>query len=340
MPGIRRVRKGQGFAYQAADGHWLRARDVDDAAHLQRIRSLAIPPAYEQVWICPLDSGHVQATGRDARGRKQYRYHPSWRARREDDKFGRMVAFGEALPRLRRRVAQALAANNGKRGPRTGRDAVLAALVRLLDTTLVRVGNEAYARTNRSYGLTTLRNRHASVRGDRTMLCFRGKSGVQHEVVLDDPRVAAIVRRCQDLPGQELFQYTDDEGHVHSLGSADVNDHIRALCGDDFTAKDFRTWHATVHAWRHLSPCTRLAQAFPASLSGRRQVINQALKVVASHLGNTVAVCRKSYVHPEVLVCALADEWPQAPASVSTLRGLSADERCVLAFLRARAVIA
>ena len=338
MPGIRRVRRGRGFAYRDADGRWLRSTDKADAAHLQRIRALAIPPAYDEVWICPLDGGHVQATGRDARGRKQYRYHALWRARREDHKFERMLVFGEVLPRLRRHVAQALAAPVGQR---PGRELVLATLVRLLDTTLVRVGNEEYARTNKSYGLTTLRNRHASVHGHRLVLSFRGKSGVQHEVVLEDPRVATIVRRCQDMPGQELFQYVDEQGSVHSVGSAEVNEYIRNLCGHDFTAKDFRTWHATVHAWTHLSPGQQAAaQEGVASLSARRRVVNEALKEVAARLGNTVAVCRKSYVHPEVLVCALAGEWPAEPDTLPARRGLSVAERRVLAFLKARSVLA
>jgi DNA topoisomerase-1 len=338
MPGIRRVRRGKAFAYRDADGRWLNMKDEADAAHLQRIRSLAIPPAYEDVWICALDNGHLQATGRDARGRKQYRYHPLWRARREGDKFERMLAFGEVLPRLRRAVSQALAAPVGRR---PGREVVLAAVIRLLDTTLVRVGNEEYARSNKSYGLTTLRNRHASVQGDRLLLRFRGKSGVQHEVMLEDPRVAAIVRRCQDMPGQELFQYTDEQGEVHNLGSADVNEHIRALCGQDFTAKDFRTWHATVHAWQCLAPCAMVdAVAIPDSASARQRTVNQALKEVAARLGNTVAVCRKSYVHPEVLVCALAGEWPPGPDQLPPKRGLSVQERGVLAFLKARTALA
>lgn len=341
MPGIRRVRRGSGFAYQAADGHWLRAGDEVDRLHLQRIRALAIPPAYEEVWICPLDAGHVQATARDARGRKQYRYHALWRARRDDDKFDRMHAFGLALPRLRRRVAQTLAASAGQ--PHLDRDVVLAAVVRLLDTTLIRVGNEEYARTNRSYGLTTLRNRHARVSGSRLMLRFRGKSGVQHEVLLDDARVAGVVRRCQELPGQELFQYTDDSGAAHVVDSADVNDYIRSLCGDEFTAKDFRTWHATVHAWAQLAPDAKAARdggeaPCSESAAARRRMVNEALKEVASRLGNTVAVCRKSYVHPHVLVCALQDEWPDEAGTgpSAPCRGLNAQERRLLAFLQCR----
>lgn len=337
MPGIRRVRRGRGFAYQADDGHWLSADDEIDQAHLQRIRSLAIPPAYEQVWICPVAAGHMQATGRDARGRKQYRYHPQWRERQEGDKFERLLAFGEALPRLRRRVSQALASPIGRR---PGRAIVLATLIRLLDTTLVRVGNEAYARDNRSYGLTTLRCRHAQVQGSQLVLRFRGKSGVRHDVRLDDPRVAAIVRRCQDMPGQELFQYVDDDGVAHAVGSAELNEQIRQVCGEDFTAKDFRTWHATVHAWARLSPCASNVKPEGTvcevpSQAARKRLVNEALREVAGLLGNTLAVCRKSYVHPHVLECALLNEWPQLVEAAPARRGLNGHERTLLAFLRA-----
>jgi DNA topoisomerase-1 len=337
MPGIRRVRRGRGFAYQAEDGHWLRPGDAHDEAHLERIRSLAIPPAYEQVWICPLPTGHMQATGRDARGRKQYRYHPQWRVLQDEDKFDRMLAFGEALPRLRRCVSKALAAPLGRR---PGREIVMATLIRLLDTTLVRVGNEAYARDNRSYGLTTLRSRHAQVQGSRLVLRFRGKSGVQHEVQLEDPRVAAIVRRCQDMPGQELFQYVDDDGVIHSVGSAELNEHIRQCCGEAFTAKDFRTWHATVHAWARLSPCAPCIKGeVPGAdhgVTARKRLVNDALREVAGLLGNTLAVCRKSYVHPRVLDCALQAQWPEQTLPLPPRRGLSAEERALLEFLKVR----
>ena len=239
-PGIRRIRDGDGFVYRGVDGKRVRR-----AAELRRIRALAIPPAYEDVWICPRADGHLQATGRDARGRKQYRYHPDWRLAKDADKFERMLEFGAALPRIRKRVKADLA---GPVGATPGRETVLATIVRLLDTTYVRIGNEEYARANRSFGLTTLRNRHAAVSGTRLRLKFRGKSGKEHEVALDDPRVARVVRRCQAMPGQDLFQYVDDDGSVHAVGSADVNDYIRAISGADFTAKDFRTWHGTAHA--------------------------------------------------------------------------------------------
>jgi DNA topoisomerase-1 len=310
MPGIRRVRRGERFHYVRPDGRPLR-----DAAELERIRKLAIPPAYREVWICPLPHGHVQATGRDARGRKQYRYHPQWRLARDADKFGRMLAFGRALPRIRRRVQQDLAP------PASGhphRQAVLAALVRLLDTTLLRVGNDEYARSNGSYGLTTLRNRHAQVQGSSLRLRFRGKHGIAVDVALEDPRVARIVRRCQAMPGQELFEYADDDGTIRRVGSADVNEYLREASGDDFTAKDFRTWHATVHA---------------LALARRGCAPNEILTEVSARLGNTVAVCRKAYVHPGVLELSCE---PCEAAAPRRRTGLSAAEADLLAFLASR----
>jgi DNA topoisomerase-1 len=322
QPGIRRIRGDDGFVYRRADGRPLRAR-----AELERIRTLAIPPAYEDVWICPDPRGHVQATGRDARGRKQYRYHPEWRAHRDANKFERMLEFGAALARVRRHVAKDL---EGPVGARPRRETVLATVVRLLDATLVRVGNDEYARENRSYGLTTLRNRHAAVDGSTLTLKFRGKSGVLHEVELEDPRVARVVRRCQAMPGQELFTYVDEAGATRSVGSADVNDYIRAASGADFTAKDFRTWHGTVHAlmlWAEQS----------AAGAARRLSANQVLAEVARRLGNTVAVCKKSYVHPrvlEVLTAGHADALERVAASSGPrAEGLDAAERQLLAFL-------
>ncbi|WP_280156517.1 DNA topoisomerase IB [Piscinibacter sp. XHJ-5] len=307
MPGIRRVRRGERFAYRLPDGKPLR-----DATALERIRKLAIPPAYTDVWICPLPHGHLQATGRDARGRKQYRYHAEWRLARDADKFARMLEFGCALPRIRRRVQRDLAR------PANGhpdRHAVLAALVRLLDTTLLRIGNDEYARTNGSYGLTTLRNRHAAVQGSSLRLRFRGKHGIVHDVSIEDPRVARIVRRCQAMPGQELFEFEDDDGSIRCVGSADVNDYLREASDADFTAKDFRTWHATVHALA----LVRQGRAAP-----------DILGEVAKRLGNTVAVCRKSYVHPGVLEQA---GQPCAAAAGSRRTGLSAAEAQLLEFL-------
>lgn len=320
-PGIRRLRVGDGFAYRGVDG-----RKIRNATQLRRIASLAIPPAYEDVWICPRANGHLQATGRDARGRKQYRYHRDWRAAKDADKFARMLEFGAALPRIRRCVRDVLAA---PLGAKPDRDTVRATIVRLLDTTYVRIGNEEYARENKSFGLTTLRNRHAAVSGSTLSLRFRGKSGKEHEVALDDPRVARVVRRCQAMPGQELFQYLDDEGSAHAVDSADVNDYIREISGADFTAKDFRTWHGTVHA---LALWVAQGSAQPA---GMRQLLSE----VAARLGNTVAVCRKSYVHPRVLAVlpTAADDATLARLEKARRRaGLAACERHLLAFLTKR----
>ena len=321
-PGIRRIRKGDGFVYRHADG-----KPVRNAAELERIRKLAIPPAYENVWICTHPRGHLQATGRDARGRKQYRYHPEWRLARDADKFERMLEFGAALPRIRRRVTTDLAKPVGAQ---PARETVLATLVRLLDTTLVRVGNDEYARTNNSFGLTTLRNRHAAVSGSTLKLRFRGKSGVIHEVALEDPRVAKVVRRCQAMPGQDLFQYEDEAGLTRAVGSSDVNDYIREASGAAFTAKDFRTWHGSVHA------LTLWAEQMAADAASRLSA-NQVLAEVARRLGNTVAVCKKAYVHPRVLQ-VLAAENADALTGLSEKTsgrgtGLSASERQLLSFL-------
>ena len=320
-PGIRRIRVGADFAYVGPDGKRLRK-----AAELQRIRALAIPPAYEDVWICVRANGHIQATGRDARGRKQYRYHRDWRLAKDADKFERMLEFGAALPRIRKRVAADLAAPVGTM-PR--RATVLATIVRLLDTTYLRIGNEEYARENKSFGLTTLRNRHAAVSGDRLRLRFRGKSGKEHEVASDDPRVAKVVRRCQAMPGQELFQYVDEDGEARAVGSDEVNDYIREISGADFTAKDFRTWHGTTHAlalW--IEHCAAEGKPRPST--------KELLGEVAKRLGNTVAVCKKSYVHPRVLEALAGEvkvELIEELDKASRRAGLSAGERRLLAFL-------
>ena len=317
--GFARQRRGKGFVYLTPDGQRL-----TDAEHLLRIRQLAIPPAYTQVWICTSPKGHLQATGRDARGRKQYRYHNEWRQARDASKFDRMLEFGAALPRIRARVKADLAAS----GAQPTRSGVLAALVRLLDTTLVRIGNEEYARTNGSFGLTTLRNRHAVVKGSTLQLRFRGKSGVFHQVALNDPRVARIVRRCQALPGQELFQYQDENGDPRTLGSAEVNDYLRDITDADFTAKDFRTWHASVRA-------LDLNLAGPdAGVGARQSHARQVLSEVAARLGNTVAVCKKSYVHPRVLLALL--EVPVDNAILKAPRrkaGMTNAERRFIEFL-------
>ena len=316
-PGIRRLRVGDAFAYRDVDG-----RKIRNAAELRRIASLAIPPAYEDVWICTRANGHLQATGRDARGRKQYRYHPEWRVAKDADKFERMLEFGAALPRIRKRVKDDLAAPVGAT---PGRATVLATIVRLLDTTYVRIGNEEYARENKSFGLTTLRNRHAAVSGSKLRLRVRGKSGKEHEVALDDPRVARVVRRCQAMPGQELFQYTDD-GQPRMVDSADVNDYIREIAGANFTAKDFRTWHGTAHA----------LALWVAQDDGRPAGMKQLLSEVAARLGNTVAVCKKSYVHPRVLEVLTKTADGATVARLEQARpkaGLVVSERRLLSFL-------
>jgi DNA topoisomerase I len=284
-PGIARRRIGKAFRYLHADGSTVR-----DGAILGRIRALAIPPAWTDVWICERDDGHLQATGRDARGRKQYRYHRRWREVRDDTKYGRMVAFAKALPRIRRRVRRDLAL------PGLPREKVLATIVRLLERTRIRVGNEEYARENDSFGLTTLRERQVKVRGGKLNFRFRGKSGVQHDIELTDPGLAAIVRRMQDLPGQELFQYIDENGETRGIESADVNAYLKEIAKDDFTSKDFRTWAGTVLAARALQALA----PFESVAEGKRNVV-QAIEAVAKKLGNTKAVCRKCYVHPAIL---------------------------------------
>jgi DNA topoisomerase-1 len=284
-PGIKREPRGSGFRYLDAGGAAIR-----DAATLERIRSLVIPPAWREVWICPHPSGHIQATGRDDRGRKQYIYHPRWRQVRDEAKFSHMALFGAALPKIRRRVSRDM------KLPGIPRAKVLATLVRLLERTLIRIGNDEYARTNGSFGLTTLRNHHAEVRGSKIRFRFRGKSGKLHEIDLADPRLARLVKRCQDLPGQELFQYVDEEGQPHAVGSVDVNDYLREITGEDFTAKDFRTWAATLLAAEALA-----SELPPASAAAAQRTIAGIVKSVAARLGNTATICRKCYIHPAVI---------------------------------------
>ena len=290
MPGIRRKKAGKGFTYVGADGKTIR-----DQKELARIRSLAIPPAYTDVWICPTANGHIQATGRDARGRKQYRYHPKWREVRDETKFGRMLAFSEVLPRIRERVEKDL----GR--PGLPREKVLATVVRLLECTSIRVGNDEYARANRSFGLTTLQDRHVEVSGSSLRFEFRGKSGKAHTVSLSDRRLARIVQRCQALPGEDLFQYLDDEGVRQTIGSGDVNDYIRQISGQEFTAKDFRTWTGTILAVAALTE----AGGWNSQRQAKSNVL-RAIDRVAEQLNNTRAVCRKYYVHPAVFETYLA----------------------------------
>jgi DNA topoisomerase-1 len=293
--GIRRVREKGGRKDGPPRFHYVgpSGRRVRNARTLARIARLAIPPAYEDVWICTDPRGHLQATGRDARGRKQYRYHADWSRARNDRKHSRMWSFGKALGRLRAAVRRDL------RRPGLPREKVLALVVNLLDTTQVRVGNAEYARTNGSFGLTTLRDRHARFpsRG-KALLHFRGKGGAEHDVLVEDPRLAQLVRRCQELPGQALFQYVDDEGKRHAIDSGQVNDYLRERMGDEFSAKDFRTWHATLHA---LTLFDKVPVPEKHSERALRGCINAVVKDVASALRNTPAVCRKSYINPKVI---------------------------------------
>ena len=284
-PGILRRRRGRGFEYVDHRGRVIRRR-----AELDRIARLAIPPAWKDVWICGNPRGHLQACGRDARGRKQYRYHAGWRTFRDEVKYDQMLAFATALPALRRQIARDLSASG------LPRRKVLAAVVQLLETTLIRVGNEEYARDNDSYGLTTMRNRHVTVSKSTLRFRFKGKGGKSHDIAFDDSRLARIVRRCQDLPGHELFGYIDEDGSAQNIGSADINEYLRDVTGQDFTAKSFRTWAATV-----LAACA--LQEFPGRQSNvqtKRNIV-QAVEAVAGVLGNTPAICRKSYIHPGII---------------------------------------
>ncbi len=326
QPGIARQRAGEGFRYLHPDGSPVR-----DPATLERIRALAIPPAWRDVWICPQADGHLQATGRDARGRKQYRYHPRWRQVRDEAKYQHVLAFGKALPDIRRRVDAAL------RLPGLPREKVLATIVHLLEATMMRIGNEEYARQNRSFGLTTLRDRHVRIDGSEVEFHFRGKSGVRHSVRVDDPRLARIVRKSRDLPGQELFQYIDDDGQQRSIDSADVNDYLRELSGADYTAKDFRTWAGTVLAALALQEYEKVDTE-----AQRKKNVVRAIETVAGRLGNTPSVCRKCYVHPAVLESYLdgtmlaALEQGAREELQQELHGLQPEEAAVLALLQQR----
>jgi DNA topoisomerase-1 len=324
-PGITRKRIGKGFVYVAPAG-----KIIGDAVELKRIKSLAIPPAWTDVWICPLENGHLQATGRDAKGRKQHRYHPRWREVRDATKYHRMISFAAVLPRIREQVQRDLSLNG------LSREKVLGAVVRLLEATAIRVGNEEYARKNGTFGLATLKNRHVDVSGGRIRFQFRGKSGVQHAIDLEDKRLAKIIKSCQDLPGYELFQYIGDDGELHAIDANDVNEYLKQIAGEEFTTKDFRTWNGTV-----LAACA-LKELKPMNGSSRAQLkrnIVQAIEAVAKRLGNTKAVCRKCYIHPAII---------QAYEDGSLFRSLrirvsgndgalSSDEAAVASFLRRQA---
>jgi DNA topoisomerase-1 len=325
-PGLRRKKTRNGFQYFDDAG-----RRVTDPKALGRIKRLAIPPAWTDVWISPYDNGHIQATGRDVRGRKQYRYHPDWSAVRDENKYERMVAFGKALPKIRRRVAADL------RSRGLGRNKVLAAVVRLLETTLIRIGNEEYAKANHSFGLSTMQDRHVRIAHGDLHFEFRGKSGVKHEIDLHDPRLASIVRQAQDLPGQDLFQYLDENQQPQKISSEDVNAYLREIAGEEFSAKDFRTWSGTVLAALALSQFEK----FDTKAQAKRNLV-QAIEHVAERLGNTPAVCKKCYIHPVILNSYLDGSTVRVLQKKtenvlsSEIAKLSAEEAAVLAFVQQR----
>lgn len=323
-PGIRRKRVGKHFSYLGLDG-----KPIHDENELKRIRGLVIPPAWKDVWICPNPRGHIQASGRDARGRKQYRYHPEWRKIRDETKYDRLIAFGQALPHIREQVNADLSL------PGLPREKVLAVVVRLLDALSIRVGNEEYARENKSFGLTTLRNRHVEITGTTIHIHFRGKRGIEHDVGIRDRRLARIIKQCQDLPGHELFQYLDESGKRTPIDSDDVNEYLRQITGKEFTAKDFRTWAGTVVT---VCALTELGEA--ETQTQAKKHLAQAIEAAAKHLGNTPTICRKCYVHPEVinsyldgkLLSALKQQDEQAV--LESLEGLRPEEIAVMKFLQ------
>lgn len=326
QPGYTRKARGKDFAYLDTEG-----KEIKDEQRLLRIRRLAIPPAYRDVWICPTANGHIQATGRDDRGRKQYRYHERWREARDESKYERMVVFGAALPKIRRRIK----ADMGLTGLQ--RNKILGTVVALLERTFIRVGNEEYAKENKSFGLTTMRNRHVEVEGSTLQFNFRGKSGVKHEVPVTDRRIAKIVSKLQDLPGQELFQYVDGEGEIRNVTSQDVNDYLQEVTGEEFTAKDFRTWAGTVMAAIALNA----VGAFENKTQAKTNVRN-AITAVAKMLGNTPAVCRKCYVHPAILESYLSGasieglKQKTEETLAENLDDLRGEEAAVISFLRDR----
>lgn len=317
MPGIRRAGSPADFYYLDKSGE-----RIEDEAVLARIAKLVIPPAWTEVWIAASATAHLQATGRDARGRKQYRYHTKWRALREETKFSRMQAFGTALPLIRKRVEHDLAL------PGLPREKILATIVKLLEITLIRIGNEEYVKANRSYGLTTLRNRHVNISGAELVFEFRGKSGIQHKIGLRDRRLAAIVKRCKQLPGAELFQYVDENGQRHSIGSQDINDYLREITAEDFSAKDFRTWAGSICALDALLECP------PCTCDNEsKRVITAVVKSVAQRLGNTPTVCRKHYIHPLVLESFLDKSLTSLRKTLSHTRDARRAERALMKIL-------
>lgn len=321
-PGITRRKLRGKFAYFLPSGE-----RINDSAEISRINKLAIPPAYSDVWICPDPQGHMQATGRDARGRKQYRYHPRWREVRDCSKYDRVIAFGAALPKMRERLEEHLAVRG------MPREKVMALLVQLLESTLIRVGNSRYAKENRSYGLTTLRTRHVDVRGSAIRFHFRGKSGVEHRVTLKNQRLARMVRSCMEIPGQHLFQYLDEDGARHPVSSSDVNQFIQQMTGGDFTAKDYRTWAGSALALDSL----RKREWQPDAVARRNLV--ETVKDVSQQLGNTPAVCRQCYIHPEVLEAFTSGELARLPKARKR-KWMSSEEVTLLNFLKARCAAA
>ncbi|MGE0700727.1 MAG: DNA topoisomerase IB [Hyphomicrobiaceae bacterium] len=323
-PGIRRRRSGRGFRYEG-----VRGEKITDAKLLARIKALAIPPAWTDVWICATAAGHIQATGRDARGRKQYRYHARFRQLRESTKYQHMLAFAEALPGVREKIAAHLSLRGLKR------EKVLATVAHLLEATLIRVGSDEYARSNKSYGLTTLEHRHVEVRGSHLKFRFKGKSGKTWMLDVRDRRIANVVRACQELPGQELFQFVDEDGVTHDITSSDVNDYLREISGSNITAKDFRTWHGTVLAARALAE-----SEWHESQAKSKRGIRAATEQVAAALGNTPAICRKCYIHPEIITCyiegALKLDGGERPPGAADAPALGAEEAAVLRLLRSR----
>jgi DNA topoisomerase I len=325
-PGYTRKRRGKKFIYFDTEG-----KQIKDETRILRLNRLAIPPAYKDVWICPSPNGHLQATGLDDRRRKQYRYHERWRAERDENKYEKMVVFGQALPKIRRRLNRDLK----KRG--LPREKVIATVVQLLEKTLIRIGNEEYAKANKSFGLTTMRSRHVDVKGETLRFRFRGKSGIEHDIGVADRRVARIVRKLQDLPGQEVFQYLDEKGERHQITSDDVNEYLRKITGEEFTAKDFRTWAGTVMAAMALQ-----AQEAFENKSQAKKNVKDAIKAVATVLRNTPAVCRKCYIHPAVLETYLDGSLIEGlkkrteKTLEDSLGNLRSEEAAVLAFLRER----
>lgn len=325
IPGFRRKKRGKSFDYLDEKGKPLKS-----PSHLTRIKSLVIPPAWTEVWICPYENGHLQATGRDARGRKQHRYHPRWREVRDETKYARMIAFARQLPKIRRRINQDLKLAG------LPRNKVLATIVRLLEVSLIRVGNEEYARDNKSYGLTTMQDRHAEIKGHKVKFKFRGKSGKSHDIDIEDKHLAKTVRSCQELPGQDLFQYFDEGGKKQDVKSEDVNEYLREIAGEEFTAKDFRTWAGTVLAAMALQEFERVSNQKQA-----KKNIVRAIEAVSERLGNTPSVCRKCYVHPAVLDCYMDGTLleilrERAQMETRNLRHMRPEEGLVLGLLQER----